>query len=662
MCPSPLLEKRGLPQFIGRETSLQQAYDSLLNNTGDIPNRGHIVATQGAPGTGKSDFADHLGQKMRQELPDLLVINVTYNGHTSLKSSSEPKWELATRILYSVFFDHSRNNWESFQVPLKGFSREVTLQGLLTVILQKTKAKQLMVVIDEIARSPTPVYTLHLISTALDSVRKIGVGTYLFVTSLDTQLTDSQTPGSSQPIVWIPLTAVPLDQILSTCFVAREWQHPLMRLLVRDAGGHMRTLSCLHHDSSKLFKQISFTTVYDSLLACLQLTLSGNGVLLSKADLPMLKPAILGEQVSLNDKPLDCEMTVEQLVARGIYFNAGLGDQRKFCPFIPPLQLLLWCQKETSLPSALLHSMLSTTQSLIKSMPSGQSYVGLAGEGLEHFHACWEALSRALIKHSGQNSMVWNHHYQGSRNNCQISIPTEPLLLKPKTGINTFPHFWNSLQSTSAWTPAWRLEKEPSVDQFTLPMICHLGGNFPGYDTVIFDVVNNAHGDRHVTLVQCKYSEHGSESTLTATEVLSALSHAITHWAPLVDDPKQLLPCYEDIKTEQIKRNNTKRGTTKSYPDRDSLVSVDHSSRNKDKDKDKGKGKEIQLQQAPSFIGQKVPAQNVDFVIINFRKLDSILVPFLKGYHNLEVTNCERLAQIYGPSLWTRVNPIILSQ
>ena len=76
------------------------------------------------------------------------------------------------------------------------------------------------------------------------------------------------------------------------------------------------------------------------------------------------------------------------------------------------------------------------------------------------------------------------------------------------------------------------------------PILCHLGSVFPGYDGVIFDRVYPS-DDLHITLTESKYSQ--ARKNLPLVDVEIAVARAIFDWAPLVDDPEVLLPCYEKL-------------------------------------------------------------------------------------------------------------------
>jgi len=94
-------------EVVDRSLSLKIAEDFILtNNTNEKSEsrfRNPIIATQGAPGTGKTRFIDYLSKKLTNE--HQMVLPITFNGATQgIQTHRNMASEISYRILYSYFF------------------------------------------------------------------------------------------------------------------------------------------------------------------------------------------------------------------------------------------------------------------------------------------------------------------------------------------------------------------------------------------------------------------------------------------------------------------------------------------------------------------------------------------------------------------------------
>ena len=621
-----LNEDRPFPELVGRREALEKSI-AFFRNKSHIRGRRSILATQGGSGSGKTAFTDLLVntylEESRREGLDVLIIPISFNGRTTATPGDlfHAMQELIHRAVFAVFFDNNTpDSWNNFlRVKALMTVEQSSLGELVKALIHSISPppREIVICIDEITKFSLGVVQglLHEVANQLETTADaFGVGHNLFVTALDPFVFGERTR-TDRSIVFVPLSPLTIEDVGPLFWTKNKiWQqNPLLCSLIKDAGGHPRTLSVIarHHGNlSSMASKVGMS--YSMLLLYLQPFLEGFNVCFpNNFDPSILKAGILGEIVradlTLFDHLLELDplrkasskqqlgselykKTFSELIRLGYYFNTGISDiHQSFRPTFPFLQLELWCTRNAAYWPQLTSILLGLMSSVNRRMEIDESKdveYSFVGDGWELFHAIWEVLFRRLNFDSKQESFMLQDHYSVPENlrdprspSNVLRVPSKTYFLKPlKTSkCNLFTQFLDLLNS-ELWGPAIDSEPEGTFSPLTLlnpgtSVVLWIGGCFPGTDIVIFDY--DLENKLHITLVQTKYSETKescstipspspssfpspspppSKSPLNNGEVLDILRRAITQWTPLVLD-KPLFMGYVILKSQEKKQN-----------------------------------------------------------------------------------------------------------
>lgn len=195
--------------FEDRGQSIEEALEQLtLHNK---PERVAISAAQGAPGSGKTAFIDHLAARLADVTnPTCLALPVTYNG-TMSKTVPTNRFDiaLAVRVLYSAFFAAKTDTaWDDFVRLVSPCLPSVSLRTALNAALKISGKERVVLLIDEISKARIEGAeddarnqmhnvvneTLRAATDAADGMgTKKGVGSSLLLWTVVSQLSRLQT-------------------------------------------------------------------------------------------------------------------------------------------------------------------------------------------------------------------------------------------------------------------------------------------------------------------------------------------------------------------------------------------------------------------------------------------------------------------------------------
>ena len=404
------------------------------------------------------------------------------------------------------------------------------------------------------------------------------------------------------------------------------------------------------------------------------ITISELKLQFTKFPLPDLDlPPRLEEMI---DSGINLSQTFSELLRYGFYYNTLLQDDRSFIPTFPVLQLELWCtkQEEARWPSlASLRYLLRCTQLAIRKLWNDEVKVDLIGTGLEQIHAGWEILCRRLAGDVLQQSFSLNKHYRSaSRDNRILEVQHQSLMLTVSSSVkcNNFTQLLGLLTKDSVWEHAIGHDQPffpppPRFPRLTEPLLkliarkdvsilLLIGHVYPALDMIIFD--RDSNNLLHVTFVQCKYTD--KDSPLDLETVVNALRKTLRDWAPLVSSEKDhLLPAFKELASQYYQNMTPSKNKAKDWKPYDS------------KRADANANTEYQNLIASRKLSGPVKdvarvfdlaGTNVHFVIVSFMapkgsKLQSFMA---KGRDGLRILGKEQLRSMYGPVLYSRIQPL----
>ena len=214
----------------------------------------------------------------------------------------------------------------------------------------------------------------------------------------------------------------------------------------------------------------------------------------------------------------------------------------------------------------------------------------------------------------------------------------------------------------SAWQHAIGYDGFPNLTMSLLNIIARrdasvlllIGHVYPALDLIIFD--RDCNDQLHLTFVQCKYTD--KNSPLDLATVVKALKKTLKDWAPLVSSEKNsLLSAFKVLASNHYLNMTASNSKDKDWKPYDWDRAVEQA--NKDyKDLIASRtlsGLEEEVARALNLAGT-----NVHFVIVSFMSPQGdALQPFMKeGKEGLRILGKEQLRTMYGPVLYSRIQPV----
>ena len=573
---------RVFPVFAGRTETIEMT-QVLLNsvhlNYSDARFRLPILATQGAPGTGKTDFLDHLALHCIEKDNGTIVCCISFNGRTNERvamSSEQTEMEMCLLVLY-YFFCRDKVMWGKFTAIIDELCNRKTLklENVFLACLQAAKAKRVFFFIDEISKSYDPATTLSIATGVMRDLEVPETMTprlRLLVTSLDAKLNmyhesaDLFSTASGTKIDWIPLPLLP-DSVVFSELTRVTWEEdPVLYQLYRRAGGHPRTLTCVYlaaQEYRQLVPNKPYT--YDLLLAKVFVLLKDHALLLDLA-VESYFPAFLHQTCKLDGENEPAKMKFRVMVGSGCFVNTSLSDLAvDFVPVASTLQLSHWFAVNRPSFSVLrkdlliLDALFQESSSFLKTehcYPPIHSTEGLCGNGLEKWHGYYEAFYRlALISQNMKSVNLAELYGCNAMSRIPVAIPKSVYILTPNQKREKIKDFTDLVWNLNVNGPWSSYQYELPGDLNTPAKLWEagyccvfiLGGSFPGYDIM---VVERDLEQRPVyTLVQTKWTQSES-SRIDARIVRDELRHARKNFAPFMPpdtDCSLLLPALNSL-------------------------------------------------------------------------------------------------------------------
>ncbi|CAG8564490.1 12800_t:CDS:2 [Funneliformis mosseae] len=435
------LEKDLAEEREGRDDALCQTYDYIYDRYCNLSSaksladkQSHpLFAFQSAPGGGKSFFFDELASLKGEDInmishylenkyphQDIIVkevinmirnsisICITYNGSSSDGNMDGIQKGLIMRILWSYFFDENKLTYGAFCKKFREYFDSLDTYTAIDSIIYHS-GKSVLLCIDETMRVLQNGHEdLINLKKLLDelyipyrdfskSVNKF----YFVVSTLDTLNVWNTQTDSQRPVHWISLRRLVLSESANLfCTLTKGLDEKRLFVInkcIADCNGHPRTLEYFY----KVLKADDTALnidVYSSLIERLAGYLDQ---LLGRISLPIVKIALLGNEVSLTNEieTITGKSTLRGLISSGIYINSLTKNVEifKVIPTLSPIALQYFCisnkdntSEDAGIVANILRRLLTTESSFDNEV--------LDGKPFEMFHTNWELLYRALQK------------------------------------------------------------------------------------------------------------------------------------------------------------------------------------------------------------------------------------------------------------------------
>jgi len=387
-----------------------------------------VIATQAAPGVGKSYFLDYLCQISLGEIsaasidlersPGLdffesaLCIPITFNGLTSIRSSEASvtaRESFYARLFYSCFFTQST----PFDLLLSIFLRSVkeaklapfaVIREAIFAAAKEAQRSSVFLLVDELMKSggafagadpsqlnaPRVRETLAEIGDLLDFFPANEFGAV--VTSLVHYPLVSLNTSSGRPINWIPLRRATVKESLDlfpTQYEDDDFNRSVQWCAV-DCGGHFQSLRCLREAIKDLQIPERKNFVPYLNLRLLMVDKFQYRSLPRKLVEMALRSSLVSRVTPISGLDGN-DHTLEWYILMGVLTNSESGEVHTFIPKLTPAILIQWSLRDSdngggTLP-LILEGMLNKD-----GFPEG----GQWWPSFEKFHCYWEALWREL--------------------------------------------------------------------------------------------------------------------------------------------------------------------------------------------------------------------------------------------------------------------------
>ena len=199
--------------------------------------------------------------------------------------------------------------------------QKVDLHQVLNTVLEYTKAKRLILCIDEIAKLDEEsidmvVYTVTNLYNSFPSKIKLDLRSCVrvFVTSLDGMIGLREfTKISPKLIQWVLLPLLQISEVKKLLMTDDYWKNNFVgRLLIKHSSGHPRTLGALQLGYNKISKALTYTEAFYILEGYLR----DFRLIYGLFTIDQLSNVLLGNFVKEGDKIRD--LTYEQAISSGL--------------------------------------------------------------------------------------------------------------------------------------------------------------------------------------------------------------------------------------------------------------------------------------------------------------------------------------------------------
>ncbi len=520
-----------------------------------------LCATQGAPGTGKSQLLDQIAARIYKDDPDCLVLPFSYNGITPFDKFDQDHIEtsVATRILLAALFKFAdaatlaslESPWVKWSA-LWPLGAGLTARSVVNELVRASGAKRVVLLVDELikVRPANFDFTLREILNVTDGD---AFHRRALLTSLDGILPEEVTT-SGRRIKRVPLSPLADGDVLQHLLVP-QWKRLPYRWLVHLAMGHPRSLYGLLLAQEQLFRRPNVNADLFSVLQICRKTVYNYANSWESVTLHCLAAALLGETVSRKAPvPDDPTITYGHFLKQGIYINTNVVQGNQFVPKVSMMQLFFELQERqvSGMPQVPMGPfLLSMLDHLAASQLPDSS--GMKERGLEVWHGYWEVLARRLRHARGETQLLLRIHYKLDDNSPfsgNISLGTVLLLEAADRDVTDMKALRTAAASgsTRLWNelgglPGSALSLSGGHNQ---SVILRLGGQVAGFDDVVFDT--NAAGEPVLTLIQCRYSRADATTSVSFADMWADVESMREAWAPHVDKPDELLPAIEKLR------------------------------------------------------------------------------------------------------------------
>ncbi len=179
MCtPMPLLQVKCFSNFVGRTTPLQDAFKLLRTMTLHVKDEARwlhpLIMLSAAPGVGKTRWLQEFAESASQELGDVIVVPISFNGHMEYTGPSvTPEQDIAIRILFSVFV--GTNNplqWKAFRDGVLVPAHIQVLEHTLEFVLRASGRSRVALLVDELAKSVSEVEGRNRLHASISAMNR----------------------------------------------------------------------------------------------------------------------------------------------------------------------------------------------------------------------------------------------------------------------------------------------------------------------------------------------------------------------------------------------------------------------------------------------------------------------------------------------------------
>eukprot|EP00743_Colponemidia_sp_Colp-15_P008964 GILK01009781.1.p1 GENE.GILK01009781.1~~GILK01009781.1.p1 ORF type:complete len:829 (+),score=113.02 GILK01009781.1:316-2487(+) len=381
----------------------------------------------------------------------VLAVPITFNkfqNSCELEFDLMPSARMGLRMVHQ-FFGPDFPSFDNFLYYLKqaGVQLEAVdmkMAGKLMLRYEQTLPKpktMLLILVDELM-----VGACEHVDNAVQLLQCIGhfldhpeFDSDVIVSSLDPTVFAKYTCGSQRQWNWLPLT--PLVAAESLFKRVRHSMTEPVRSAIAECCGHPRTLQNLHYRVNKATEPPSFGDLIDYLVSMAQM----------RPNFAMVKPAVLGQLVNLDDCPDGSNNTYLQLAMNSMYLNTIEPDQTEFIPKMSTILMRKFAgqiyTRESDPLEAKFAGVLNKLLDMSLQMPPAS---------FESFHAHFELCRQTLlqdqvtsVKDNYKDAMSWSTEDLGALK-LQISgssivrsesfFPTVPNVLNECGVVRTYPH------------------------------------------------------------------------------------------------------------------------------------------------------------------------------------------------------------------------------
>lgn len=505
----PLDVVRFSDMIIDRKDALKQAIDSFqlrekLNKENDVNGNSSLKVhnpmslTFASPGIGKTTFLNLLACHVVESQIPLVPLLITFN--------SELNWEydhrfeqgayLAIRMLYQYYFGGA-TSWSNFKDSnevyelLEWMTLSLAIKTILVAIQRDYLGKGLLLLVDEIRKSPHEINMITILGMALDEFPPSLFS--LFITSLEPNPALTFSTNSGRALSWTKI--VPLQHSLllfDRYFPKPSKRSDAMEMVILDCNGHARSLEYVHE-----FFQ---TTVHPELMSYMELKRrickKYGGLLGVQLNEDLICRALMGRQCAFNF--MIAGRSFSDWIVTGALIN-GTGDFQLSIPIVSRLFMQCYAlkNKDSRLSSYLLDLL---------------SINNLTWIEFEKHHLAWECLIRKVYSIMNMQIGLAELYGLGGQNNLDLISKFTPIAKSPIL-VSDFLFLDKDKGAVT-------IDGQASRSLTFNDALLHIFEMRPGAQAIEgFSVEKSVNGHYFVVGYQCKRSDKNSSTILSYDKI-----------------------------------------------------------------------------------------------------------------------------------------------